>query len=68
MLCIEPDMVHLIERAVMFVDRILRGVPAQDLPLEQPARFALLVNLATATQMGRAIPRQLLQRADEVLE
>lgn len=68
MLCIEPDPVHLIERAVVFVDRILRGVQTQDLPLEQPARFALLVNLATATQMGRAIPRQLLQRADEVIE
>lgn len=68
MLSVAADPSHLIERSVAFADRILRGARPQDLPVEEPQRYALVVNLATAGQMGRAIPRQLLQRADEVIE
>lgn len=68
MLSVGPDRSHLIERSVAFADRILRGARPQDLPVEEPHRYALVVNLATAGQMGRELPRRLLQRADEVIE
>ena len=68
MLSVGPERSHLIERSVAFADRILRGARPQDLPVEEPNRYTLVVNLATAGQMGRDIPRQLLQRADEVIE
>ena len=68
MLSVGPDRSHLIERSVAFADRILRGARPQDLPVEEPYRYALVVNLATAGLMGRELPRQLLQRADEVIE
>ena len=68
MLSVGPERSHLIERSVAFADRILRGARPQDLPVEEPSRYALVVNLATAGLMGRDIPRQLLQRADEVIE
>jgi putative ABC transport system substrate-binding protein len=68
MLSVAPDRSHLIERSVAFADRILRGARPQDLPVEEPTRYALVVNLATAGLMGLEVPRQLLQRADEVIE
>jgi putative ABC transport system substrate-binding protein len=68
MLCVEPDRSYLIERTVVYADRILRGARPQDLPLETPGRYVLIVNQATAGKMGRELPQQLLKRADEVIE
>jgi putative tryptophan/tyrosine transport system substrate-binding protein len=63
-----PDYLHMYRRAPLYVDRVLKGTNPADLPVEQPAKVELLVNLQTAKMLGIEVPLSLLIRADELLE
>ena len=63
-----PDTAETFRRAASFVDRIFKGASPATLPVEQPTRFVLTVNLAAARSLGLTIPRSLLVRADQVIE
>jgi putative ABC transport system substrate-binding protein len=62
------NILALYRRAAYFVDRILKGAKPADLPIEQPTRFELIVNLGTAKTLGREFPKTLFARADEVID
>jgi putative ABC transport system substrate-binding protein len=63
-----PNYPELFQRAAEFVDKILRGAKPADIPVEQPIKFDLVVNLITAQALGVTMPPTLLARADEVIE
>jgi putative ABC transport system substrate-binding protein len=63
-----PIIPDTFSRLAVFVDKILKGARAADLPVEQPTKFELVINLKTAKALGLQLPWFLQQRADEVIE
>ena len=68
MLSYGPTLRGMLRQAAVYVDRILRGAKPATMPVEQPIRYDLILNLKTAKALGLTIPAAFLSRADEVIE
>jgi putative ABC transport system substrate-binding protein len=66
-LAYSPDVLHLWKRSATYVDKLLKGARPDDLPIEEPTKFELIVNAKAARALGMSIPESILLRADEVI-
>ena len=68
LICYVTDLARQFHRAGIYIDKILKGAKPADLPIEQPDKFEMLINLKTAKALNLTIPRSLLLRADQIIE